>query len=226
MGDTKSGGSYLVFAGLVVYTVPAILVAVLKVPLQFGWVVILFVLVGASLILCGLKREYSIPKVWDLSKIDLSISDYQIIQTEYTELGQEIRYRDRIMVQSIYISLTVVALLGNIFLRSPAEIRPGIALIGSLIAFAFLISITSQRGSRDQLNEHRKDIEGQEGLRGVLSVGRTGIIRVDRPFFSNFSAALYIEILHKGFAFTWFVIYVYTTGNAIFGWSEAVSISV
>ncbi len=134
--------------------------------------------------------------------------DRESLLVEYQELGEEFRRKDMLMTRSMYLSLVISGVLLTILVRDTVW-KPFIAMAGSIIAFIFVVSITSQMASRAQIRDRRIDIEMMDEFNGRLAVSQSGRIREPRPKFTNFSASRLILLFHQSTVFLWVLLYLY-----------------
>lgn len=85
--------------------------------------------------------------------------DPDLIATNYEGLLAQAEYRDKLLINANYFSLVILAALINAFLRTDPELRPLIAMVGAVTAFAFWLATESYKGSRDELNAAMRAIE-------------------------------------------------------------------
>lgn len=79
---------------------------------------------------------------------------------EYRQISSEARYRDKLLLRSMYFSLAALAALMAIFAAGlPDRLQPAVAMLASLGMLAFVIATNSYKDSRDALWERQHKLE-------------------------------------------------------------------
>lgn len=192
---------------LLLFAIPSIGVVTIPSSLfnDWGWIVAL--LGGLGYIILAHNPNWDTFEKPHLPTKNLSEKDVDVLLKEYEELGEDFRYKDLLMTRSIYLSLAISGVLATVITQTE-EGRAFVAMIGSLIAFGFVVSITSQKGSRDQISDRRLELENHPSFQNKLTGLKSGTIR-ERPFFSNFSASGFIRRLHLFTLILWVSTYLY-----------------
>lgn len=91
-----------------------------------------------------------------------STAKIELVAANYEQLSDQAKYRDKLLINANYFSLAIIAVLVNVFLSTGPEVRPLIAMIGSVTAYAFWLATESYKGSRDAIIDRLGDIEGKQ----------------------------------------------------------------
>lgn len=143
----------------------------------------------------------------------------EILLTEYMELGDERRYRERFAVNTTYFSVAVQAVVANLFGNLEPLFFPLIASIGLIVAFSFGMMASGYYTTRDRIENRQRMIERHETTRGILSTLYT--IRTspgqNGPVVDTVKIGLYKSHLGLHFfsASVWMFTYFYMMGSAV-----------
>jgi hypothetical protein len=86
----------------------------------------------------------------------------ELIAVNYEQLSNQAEYRDKLLINASYFSLAIIAVLANIFLNIDHEIRPLVAMVGAVTAYAFWLASESYKNSRDRINKGIRVIEDEQ----------------------------------------------------------------
>jgi len=93
---------------------------------------------------------------------------------EYRQVSSEARYRDKLLLRSMYFSLAALAALVAIFATGPPkQLQPAVAMIASLGMLAFAIAANSYKDSRDALWDRQRELENAPFFSQRLSTYQT-----------------------------------------------------
>ncbi|RZV05138.1 hypothetical protein BDK88_4382 [Natrinema hispanicum] len=95
-----------------------------------------------------------------MSPIMMNEVEADIWLEEYRQISSEARYRDKLLLRSMYFSLAALAALVAIFASGPPnQLQPAVAMIASLGMLAFAIAANSYKDSRDALWDRQRELE-------------------------------------------------------------------
>ncbi|OKY78295.1 MAG: hypothetical protein BTN85_0783 [Candidatus Methanohalarchaeum thermophilum] len=160
----------------------------------------------------GKKRKNETSKgsnKFSFHKPNLSTINNDVLLADYQKISEQAKYRDHLLLKTVYFSLTAFAVLINIFFRVDPNFRLGISAIGVLIFWAFTIASASYKHTRDACWESLREIEKENPeFQGGLSLWS---IRkeVKRSFLAKFSLSSYVSTLQVLFVVFWWFMYIY-----------------
>lgn len=124
--------------------------------------------------------------------------------TEYQEISEEARYRDRLLLRTTYFSLGIFALLVGILIELQGEpVGPAITVVGSLLALVFTIAVNSYKDTRDSLWKEQRKIEKHPKFYQKLTVHHTVRTSGQRRLFNRLSLSSTILTIHVFFVLAW-----------------------
>ncbi|PSP88142.1 hypothetical protein BRC90_08310 [Halobacteriales archaeon QS_4_69_34] len=130
--------------------------------------------------------------------------ELELIATNYEQLSEQSKYRDQLLINANYFSLAIVAVLMSAFLRTGSELRPLVAMVGTVTAYAFWLATESYKGTRDSLNDELRRIEAEQ--HGALSVVETYDLRERSPIGKR-SLSSYLVGLQATATLLWWAVY-------------------
>ncbi|MFC4542845.1 hypothetical protein ACFO5R_13025 [Halosolutus amylolyticus] len=222
MRDRLSDERYQVLVSLVVFALPGIVSAgtgISHVPTAITRSLPLFVVLGPVLYWglttqagtaarTGLRTDEREPAAETDTEEDdpTDRARADLIAVNYEQLSEQAKYRDKLLINANYFSLAIIAVLVNVFLRADVELRPLIAVVGAVTAYAFWLAAESYKGSRDELNGELREIEA--GEYEELSVVQTYDLR-DRSPIEKRSLSSYLIGLQATAVFLWWGAYLF-----------------
>lgn len=164
-----------VVLSLCIFSVPALVYAVtvvVSVPKRLRWLLPAFVIL-APLVYWWLTRpEDHAPRTGSVHKTEKykptklppepTTAKIELVSANYERLSDQAKYRDKLLINANYFSLAIIAVLVNVFLRSASELRPLIAMIGVVTAYAFWLATKSYKGTRDAINKRLRVMEDEQ----------------------------------------------------------------
>lgn len=181
-GPLKNELSQVVLS-LSIFSLPALVYAAradVPLPERIRWLLPAFV-IFAPLIYWWLTRSKdNAPRTDNVDKTERykptevppepTTAKLELVATNYERLTDQAKYRDKLLINANYFSLAIIAVLVNVFLRTGPELRPLIAMIGAVTAYAFWLATESYKGTRDAINERLRAMEdGQYPELNVVS---------------------------------------------------------
>lgn len=140
--------------------------------------------------------------------------DIDSLRLEYSELCEEARYRDRLLLRTGYFALAVVGVLGGVFTAVPPVAQSFVAMLASLVMFAFAVAVNSYKDSRDANWDRIARIEGSvPEFQGILTTFHS-MRHVDRRMLNRVSLSSYLYILTLFVTLLAVVVYLAT----VLGW--------
>jgi hypothetical protein len=136
-----------------------------------------------------------------------------IWKTEYQELGEEIRYRDSIIINASYFSLAVLALLANLLRVAPIDLVPAVATLGMYVAFAFAVVVEQKIIERDVMETRREDIEKSSS--GIFASQTAISVSSSKRFFYPFNLSRHAIDFHRFILFLWIIAYIVTNMDQV-----------
>lgn len=133
-------------------------------------------LIGAVTAIIWVRRDYAEYPAGSTNE-DFSIDDeeyeLEILVSEYEQLCEEIRYRDRLVIKTTYFSLATLAVVANIFVSVPNPYRPLVASFGMMLSFAYAVYTITYKLTRDDLRERQENVEEHWLFNDYLSTSKT-----------------------------------------------------
>lgn len=86
----------------------------------------------------------------------------ELVAMNYERLTDQAKYRDKLLINANYFSLAILAVLVNVFFRTGPELRPLVAMIGAVTAYAFWLATKSYKGTRDAINQRLRVMEDEK----------------------------------------------------------------
>lgn len=151
----------------------------------------------------------------DLSEVPFDGDrDIESLRLEYSELCEEARYRDRLLLRTGYFALAVVGVLGGVFTAVPPAAQSFVAMLASLVMFAFAVAVNSYKDSRDANWDRIARIEGSvPEFQGVLTTFHS-MRHTDRRMLNRVSLSSYLYVLTLFVTLLAVVVYLAT----VLGW--------
>lgn len=204
--------------GITMFSLPAILILFVELPpfsnvqgilsrsllsaLVFGGV-LLFLLFTPRTGERATSQVDEWPQIPENADIDI-VNREDTWLTEYQEISEEARYRDRLLLRTTYFSLGIFALLVGILIELRGEpVGPAITVVGSLLALVFTIAVNSYKDTRDSLWKEQRKIEKHPKFHQKLTVHHTVRTSGQRRLFNRLSLSSTTLTLHVFFVLVW-----------------------
>lgn len=131
--------------------------------------------------------------------------DLELVAANYHRLNDQAKYRDKLLINSNYFSLAIIAVLVNVFLSANPKLRPLIAMTGAVTAYAFWLATRSYKGTRDAINNKLRTIEEEQypELKVVSTYDSRGRTLVGKRSLSSYLVGIQITA-----TIIWWVIYL------------------
>lgn len=173
-GPLKNELSQVVLS-LCIFSLPALVYAatvVVPVPERLRWLLPAFVIL-APLVYWWLTRPKdhaprtsSVHKTEEYKPTEVppepTTAKVELVAANYERLSDQAKYRDKLLINANYFSLAIIAVLVNVFLRTGSELRPLVAMIGAVTAYAFWLATESYKGTRDVINKRLRAMEDEQ----------------------------------------------------------------
>lgn len=173
-GPLKNELSQVVLS-LCIFSLPALVCAArVNVPVseRLRWLLPAFVIFGPLVYWWLTRREDHAPRTDNIDKTEKykptevppepTTARVELVATNYERLTDQAKYRDKLLINANYFSLAIIAVLVNVFLRTGSELRPLVAMIGAVTAYAFWLATKSYKGTRDAINERLRAMEDEQ----------------------------------------------------------------
>lgn len=129
------------------------------------------------------------------SGIPIRSDEISLLATEYRNLSEEARYRDKLIIRTNYFTLALIGLFASIYIRIPLDARPLLVAAGTAIAFVFTLAIRKYKGARDEIRDRQSEIESMAGVSRYLQTAT--ILRTrDRSQLGKLSLSGIISLFH------------------------------
>lgn len=164
-----------VVLSLCLFSLPAVVYAggvIVPVPEQLRWLLPAFVIVAPLMYWWFTRSEDHAPRTANVHKSgeykptevppEPSTAKVELVAANYEQLSDQAKYRDKLLINANYFSLAIIAVLVNVFLRTGPELRPLIAMVGAVTAYAFLLATESYKGTRDAINKRLRAMEDKQ----------------------------------------------------------------
>lgn len=155
------------------------------------------------------------PNVHSVPEADSDLTGEALL-TEYVQVSEEARYRDKLLLRTSHLSLLTFAALMNLYFTVAPAQRPGIAALGSIVSLAFAVAVNSYKDARDPLWERQRRIELSAAFEGVLTSFHTIRTKGKRRGFDRLSLSGYIMNLQVLFLLIWMFVYFSTVLETVF----------